>query len=363
MKKTGIVILLTLSGMIWMISPQASAATLLGHWAMDEGSGTLLADSSGNGYDGTLISGTWTQDRFGLDGKAIFLNNNKIDIPNNVKAETVTLSAWINPTHYGSTSGPACIFSSETGHGATGFVWRLALINDGILRMEAIAPSGGTGARLAQTATEAIPLNEWHHVAGSYDGTTVKVFIDGQLAASTPYTTEAMINTTDTIPSTIGYMSWGLQYFGGSLDDARIYDGAMSNAEVASVAAGDVVPGSVVVNAGQACYAGRIAAVELIDLLAGSFKLQIAVDEGLWTDIDSGVYTAGPVYWKIPQGIDSDNCRIRVITPEEGFIFVESDLFSIRSCSVTADLTGDCFVDFQDFLQLAEQWLTGENEQ
>lgn len=346
-----------------MLIPQSKAATLLGHWAMDEGSGTLLADSSGNGYDGTLISGTWTQDRFAQAGKAIFLNNNRIDIPDNVKAQTVTLSAWINPTRYGSTSSPACIFSSETGHGATGFVWRLALINDGILRMEAIAPSGSTGARLALTATGAIPLNEWHHVVGSYDGTTVKVYIDGQLAAGTPYTTEVMINTTDTIPSTIGFMSWGLQYFGGSVDDARIYDGAMSDAEVASVAAGDVVPGSMVINNGQTCYAGRIAAIELIDLLAGSFKLKVAVDNDPWTDIDSGMYTAGPVYWMIPQGIDSDNCRMRAVTPDEGFVFVESDPFSIRPCSVTADLTGDCVVDFQDFLLLAEQWLTGESEQ
>lgn len=73
-------------------------AVLLAHWQMDEGIGTFLADSSGNAYDGTLISGTWTADRFGEADKAISLDNQRIDIHDDAKAQTVTLSAWINPT-------------------------------------------------------------------------------------------------------------------------------------------------------------------------------------------------------------------------------------------------------------------------
>ncbi len=362
MNKISLLSSLIVCAMVCVIASPAAAATLLGHWAMDEGTGTVLADSSGNGYDGTLISGTWTADRFGLAGKAILLNNQRIDIPDDAKAETVTLAAWINPTRYGSTSSPACIFSSETGSGASGFVWRLALIDNGILRMEAVAPYSNSSERYIKSATGAIPLNEWHHVAGTYDGTTVRIYIDGSPAGSKQYGSQALLNTSASIPSTIGYMSWGLQYFGGTLDDARIYDGVLTDAEIFSLGLGSTLEADIIVNDDQRCFGGRIVPVAVSGLTDISFRLEYSANDGTdWNALDSGVYTAGPVYWNVPQTIDSDDCLLRVTSQDGGYVYGESELFSVKPCSVTTDLTGDCYVNLADLLELAAEWLTGEN--
>ena len=362
MKRVNLLSGLVAGLMVCVLVSPAAAATLLGHWAMDEGSGTLLADSSGNDNDGTLISGTWTADRLGQAGKAILLNNQRIDIPNSVKAETVTLAAWINPTRYGTVSSPACIFSSETGHGATNFVWRLALINDGILRMEAVAPYTTTGERYINSANAAIPLNEWHHVVGTYDGTTVRLYIDGSPAGSQQYGSQVLLNTSPTIPSTIGYMSWGLQYFGGTIDDARIYSGVLSDPEIFALGIGSTIEADIVVNDDQMCFGGRIVPIAVGGLTDIKFKLEYSTNNGEdWDALDSGVYTAGPVYWNVPQTIDSDDCLVRVTSEDGGYVYGESELFSIRPCSVTTDLTGDCFVNLDDLVELAAEWLQGEN--
>ena len=362
MKKADLFGNLVVVGMVCVMASCVSAASLLAHWAMDEGTGTVLADSSGNSNDGTLISGTWTADRLGQAGKAILLDRQEIDIPNSVKAETVTLAAWINPTRYGSVSGPGCIFSSETGHGATNFVWRLALINDGILRMEAVAPYSNSAERYIKSTAGAIPLNEWHHVVGTYDGTTVRLYIDGEPVGNTQYGSQVLLNTSPTIPSTIGYMSWGLQYFGGTIDDARIYSGALTDIEVLSLAGGSTIEAEIVVNDDQMCFGGRIVPIAVGGLTDIKFKLEYSTNDGAdWTALDSGVYTAGPVYWNVPQTIDSDDCLVRVTSEDSGFVYGESELFSVKPCSVTADLTGDCYVNLDDLLELAAEWLIGEN--
>jgi hypothetical protein len=362
MKTVNALCTLTFVMMFSMVYHPAIGATLLGHWAMDEGSGTTLADSSGNGYDGTLISGTWAEDRLGQTGKAILLNNQRIDIPDGITPETVTLAAWINPTRFGSTSSPACIFSREKGSGATGFGWRLALINDGILRMEAVAPYSTSPARYVCSSAGAIELDKWYHIAGTYDGTTVRIYINGQPAGSMQYASQTLINTDVTIPSTIGYMSWGLQYFGGTIDDARIYNGVLNDIEIFALAGGSVPEAEIVVNNGRMCLGGRIAGISVGGLADTPFTLDYTLNDGAdWVDLDSGIYTAGPVYWNVPQGIDSDVCRVRVCSAANGFVYGESNLFSLKPCSVSADLTGDCFVDFADLIQLAAEWLSGEN--
>ena len=75
---------------------------------------------------------------------------------------------------------------------------------------------------------------QWHHIAGVYDGSTMRLYIDGLLDRSAP---AAGIFPVSTAPLTIGANNTGGAMFKGAIDDVRIYGYGMSDAEVAALAA------------------------------------------------------------------------------------------------------------------------------
>lgn len=117
-----------------------------------------------------------------------------------------------------------------------------------------------------------------------------------------------------------------------------------------------------IVNDGNNCFAGKIVEIHWDNTLDDYIKLQYSTDSGsYWHDLNHAIYLAGPVYWKIPNGIDSKNCLVRAVSPDETSLIGQSDsLFSIRPCSVEMDFTGDCFVNFHDLALFASQWMMGE---
>ncbi|WP_051533695.1 GLUG motif-containing protein [Desulfitibacter alkalitolerans] len=213
---------------------QLQPALLLGHWLFDEGTGTAANDSSGNGNHGTLEGAVWTADRFGNDGRALELGVDKwVNIPDTIKPSEITVCAWVYITATDGSAGP--VFSAEKGLGGTGFGYRLQVTSDGKLRMEAIAPYTVTGAR---TVTSAAPLNfnQWYHVAGTYDGNNVKIFIDGVLEGSSSFDTYEGLNSDISIPLAIGHLEgWSVQWFRGKIDDARIYDSALTQEQILNI--------------------------------------------------------------------------------------------------------------------------------
>lgn len=76
-------------------------------------------------------------------------------------------------------------------------------------------------------------LNHWRHVAGTYDGKQMKLFIDGQLVALTHFT--GPLNQDD-IPVYLGTGDGEELLFSGAIDDARIYNRALAEEEVAELA-------------------------------------------------------------------------------------------------------------------------------
>ncbi len=74
---------------------------VVGWWKFDEGSGTNVNDSSGNGRSGIVYNGTWTTNRLGQPNMALQFNGNssRIDIPGteslNLLGGPLTLSAWV----------------------------------------------------------------------------------------------------------------------------------------------------------------------------------------------------------------------------------------------------------------------------
>ncbi len=212
-------------------------ADMIAHWEFNEGAGGIAYDSAGS-YTGTLQSATWTTDRQGQAGKALQCGVNQwLDVPDTLKPALLTVACWIFVDSFGASLGP--IVSAEKGLGADGFAFRFGYDVNQHLMLETIAPSPIYGAfptsRTAVSA-DALATGQWVHVAGTYDGQTVSVFVDGALAGTNTFGAMQALSTDGSIPVGVGHLQgWGVQWFQGRMDDLQIYDNALTSGEIASL--------------------------------------------------------------------------------------------------------------------------------
>ena len=214
-----------------------AGASLLLHYPVSTGTGDTLFDNSGFNRDASLEGASWTTDRFGNEGAALQTGKNAWANPPDapLKPVEMTVAAWIYTDSAGSSPSP--IWSAEKGQGASGFHSRLQITPDGKLRFEAVAPHGSSGYR-STTSSEALALETWHHVAGTYDGTTTRIFLDGVSIASDNHGSYQGLNTDGTIPVGLGHLeNWSVQWFSGKIDDVYLYDMALEESAIASLAA------------------------------------------------------------------------------------------------------------------------------
>ncbi len=204
---------------------QPTTVGLVAAYSFNEGSGTSVADASGNGHTGTISEATWsTQGKFGnalaFDGVNDWVTVNASSLLNLTTA--MTLEAWVFPT---TTSGVRDILIKE---GANADIYNLYARNwRG--RPEVNVLVGGANRVAEGTAAQAPAANVWTHVAGTYDGTTLRLFINGVQRASVNRSGPI---ATSTGPLRIGGNSlWG-EFFQGRIDEVRIYNRALTQAEI-----------------------------------------------------------------------------------------------------------------------------------
>jgi hypothetical protein len=134
----------------------------------------------------------------------------------------MTLAAWIQPT--ANQSGWRTILQRETDAYALN-----ASNSNGPLR-----PSGGGtlgGAFQWVSGPTASPVNAWTHVAMTYDGSTLRLYVNGTLVSSTA--ASGAIQTSSS-PLWIGGNNPYGEYFQGLIDEARVYNRALTATEVQS---------------------------------------------------------------------------------------------------------------------------------
>ena len=176
---------------------RARAHGLVAAYSFDEGTGTHVTDVSGNGNDGTLRNAVWTEGgRFG--GALVFNGRNaNVAIPDAGSLDlssTLTIEAWVDPTVV-----PAG--------------WRT------IVHL-------GT-ANTYETST--LPANVWTHVAMTYDRTNLRLYVNGE-QVSTRAVSGSLASPRERL-SIGGDVPHG-EYFNGRIDEVRIYDRALSSAEI-----------------------------------------------------------------------------------------------------------------------------------
>ncbi len=195
----------------------------IGWWKLDETSGTTAVDSSGNGNVGTLIGDPlwvsgWIGGALDLDGDGDYVdcgNDPIFDV-----TDEITVAAWVTirsiPTQW-----VAVVAKGE-------YAWRLS--NDSSDPRFHFGITIWSESNPSVNGATAVGYDEWHHVAGTYDGSYIDFYLDGVLDATIDNNTGIGTNTYSVLigenPGAAG------RHWDGIIDDVRIYNRALSQAEI-----------------------------------------------------------------------------------------------------------------------------------
>ncbi len=205
-----------------------SCTAPVGRWDFNEGTGTTVNDSSGNGFVGTFSSvPTWTS---GKVGKGLNFDGTDDYIDLNTQSATLkpstalSVSAWVNKS--GTLTDFKGIFVGPQTAGTAGGYLLTGITTD---KVRMYIDTTGAGGWASATSTTTLASNTWYHVEGTWDGTNVKIYINGILEATTAAATIGYGTTA--VDAFIG--NYGGGEWPGKLDHVNVFNYARSAAQVA----------------------------------------------------------------------------------------------------------------------------------
>jgi large repetitive protein len=225
-------------------SNQATATTLttiaglVAAYSFDEGTGTTANDLSGNGNTGTVVNATWTS--AAKYGNALVFNgtNSMVTIPNSASLQltsAMTLEAWVNP--------------AVVANRWTDVIYKNAdnYYLEGTSNQAEVPGGGNTVGSTDNTILGTTPLapNAWTHLALTYDGTTLRLYVNGVQISSLATSGGPMVTSTN--PLQIGGDAFQTQYFQGTIDEVRVYNAVLNQTQIQSdmntpVSSGSALP-------------------------------------------------------------------------------------------------------------------------
>lgn len=220
--------------LIPFVSPiWAQEADLIAYWKFDEGTGKVVRDSIG-GHDGTFVGEPrWVNGKFGkaleFDGKASYVV--VPDAPDLAIEADITFAVWFRPS--------VTINSANNN-------WRMISKNNDyflLFNYEKLGHLGWlvkdpTGTNhVVHSVTNEWKEGTWYHVAGTFDGNELKIYINGVEENSLKWSGKAGTSKldlwigADDLPA----------YYAGAIDDFRIYRRALRAEEIGQVIKGPLM--------------------------------------------------------------------------------------------------------------------------
>ena len=206
-----------------LILTSAAKPNLVAHWKLDETSGTVARDASGNGHDGTLRGDpAWVAGKVDgaieLDGDGDYVDVGSVGISG---TDRRTITGWAKAS---TTAIPS--WTSVFGFAPDG-------TTDGTYFDIEVDDAGNYAVHVQGWDGDICALDtEWHHFALTYDGEGGTWYLDGEETGSEA----GAVGTLDQVR--IGANLSQSHYFPGLIDDVRIYNKVLTSAEVKKVVAG-----------------------------------------------------------------------------------------------------------------------------
>ena len=199
-------------------APPPTTGGLVAAYSFDAGSGTALADLSGNNHPGTLVnSPAWAAGKYGnalsFDGVNDYVTIGDLDLTG-----PFTISMWALADNLGG----GCHGSAVMKRYDYGF----EVCNGQMYGQIGNGSGPGWTASTAYTVPQA---GVWNHYALTYDGTTARLYVNG-----TQSQTAAGAHTANNDNLMIGAWTTSSEFYDGLIDEVRIYSRALAQAEIQS---------------------------------------------------------------------------------------------------------------------------------
>jgi hypothetical protein len=203
-------------------SYETQPSGLVGYWNFDEGSGTIINDSSGYGNNGTIYGASWTGGKMwsalGFDGLDDYVDcgdNETLD-----PTQEATIEAWVKFDQLPSVAGHIMAISGRSGGGTD-----LDVQAEPDNRLKFYI---GPGVFVASSTV--IETSKWYHVAATYEAyNSTRIYVNGLLEATTP-----IFGARGPNPNSfwVGESLWGGRFFNGTIDEVRLYNRTLSAQEI-----------------------------------------------------------------------------------------------------------------------------------
>lgn len=326
-------------------------------------------DESGNGNDGIVFGATLCDDRYSNANSAYYFGGvgvgDYVDMgmPSSLRITgALTATAWFlaEPGQWG--INPPTVVSRYGRDAHYNRCWRLSLSDEG--KPQACVSETGW-AEVQLTGSSVVSTNIWHHLAMTYEpGTSLRVYLDGILAAETTSSIPGSINNPEDVSVYVGAFWWYGEYpgalFKGMIDEVRIYNRALTESEIKILASNLLVTTP---NGGESWMAGTTEDIQWEicgDANIAEVKIEYSDSNGQsWNLIDSNATNDGEYDWLIPE-VTSNQCLVRISDANDPNIYdISDDVFTIFEClgPIPGDLNNDCYNNGKDLAILAAHWL------
>lgn len=216
-------------------------AGLIGHWTFEDQPGSIVSDISGFANPGTVVQGTTpdapptaaqtaaSQSGFGIDlaGQNTWVRVGRSEsIDSTGNSGTFTSAAWVKPRMWDQNERYKWVISRiETGttfpHFGLGF------------------DNGRPTIKVhyfPEPSDEPIPVGQWTHVAGTYDGITMSLYVDGTLKKTLDAGFPIAADVTNVVIGAAQEINAMARFFNGVIDDVRLYNIALTAEQVKQLA-------------------------------------------------------------------------------------------------------------------------------
>ncbi len=202
--------------------PSNGSNNLIADWNLNEGSGSTVSDPISN-INGEVHGASWVS---GVQGSCLSFNGESdyVEISNSSNLDfdnELTISAWAKTREY--KEAKIAQKGDWDGHGIGGTKWggwkgHIRLTNN---QSTSIESEDGRPI-----------LNEWYHIALTYNGSILKLYINGQLSATKSVSGQLKINNRN---ASIGSDNGAQKFFNGLIDEVKFYNKALSHTEVQAI--------------------------------------------------------------------------------------------------------------------------------